>query len=58
MCQGGVGLFLPSPLERTLVICANSAFTGCFSKLDSYESDDSDASGESCDFGESVFFFL
>ena len=42
--------------NKTIVICANSAFTGCFSKLDSYESDDSDASGESCDFGESGDF--
>ena len=42
--------------NKTIVICVNSAFTGCFLKIDSYESDDSDASGESCDFGESVFF--
>ena len=40
-------------MNKTIVICANSAFTGCFLKLDSYESDDSDASGESGDFGES-----
>ena len=47
-----------NPTEnKTIVICANSAFAGCFLKQDSHESDDSDASGESGDFGESVFFF-
>ena len=42
--------------NKTIVICANSACTGCFLKLDSEESDDSDAFGESGDFGECVFF--
>ena len=42
--------------NKTIVICANYAVTGRFLKIDSYESDDSDASGESGDFGESVFF--
>ena len=47
---------MPLNKDKTTVICANSAFTVCFLKLDSYESDDFDASGVSDDMGESVFF--